>query len=370
MKLKEINSEQFNLFFKNLNLPTRYKADFCYDLISDMFDSINETSTNLLDTFNDLNVYQLILYLIFEFVYFTEGLCDEQYKERCNDDKFLSITISSALDKYLTNEKVDVKNPIYVSKFFPNISTLRTYLKFMHKILKDFNTNNSADKLINDYLTKAVSISRCCLDLLEDGFETEAFSTWRTLHETECILQIFIKNQKDVVPAYMKHMTYSAAFRKIIKDQNEVDKIFEQIKSEMKSLDLKSKDMKKFIEYGYLTAIPGLEIEKDFKLNFRDGVEKIAGLSSYSKFYEYSSEIAHSSPLMIYSNQKLLFHLTLVLLYEVFFRLEQLFDIFFKNTKDSNLVKLYSNMHNLYNQQMLFIYNKEKAIYHALSKNN
>ena len=116
---------------------------------------------------------------------------------------------------------------------------------------------------------------------------------------------------------------------------------------------LKSKDMKKFIEYGYLFAIPNIEFEKDFKLNFRDGVEKLAGLSSYSKLYEYSSEIAHSSPLMIYSNEKKLSHLTLSALYEVFFRIEVIFTSHYLNAVSDEFVKKsYITMRNLYYSQL------------------
>ena len=63
----------------------------------------------------------------------------------------------------------------------------------------------------------------------------------------------------------------------------------------MKELELKSKDTKKYIEYGWLTNVKNvLEEYPEFKLNFRKGVELIAGLSSYSSLYELSSEIAHS----------------------------------------------------------------------------
>ena len=71
----------------------------------------------------------------------------------------------------------------------------------------------------------------------------------------------------------------------------------------MKEHDLKSKDMKKYIEYGWLYAIKDIEKKEGFKLNFRNGLELAASLDSYSQDYEMSSEVAHSSPLLIYSNK-------------------------------------------------------------------
>ena len=158
-------------------------------------------------------------------------------------------------------------------------------------------------------------------------------------------------------------MNYSLAYRKGIKDKAIVDSIFVEIKDKLRSHNLKSKDMKKFIEYGYLFAIPEKEFEKDFKLNFRDGVEKLAGLSQYSSLYEYSSEIAHSSPLMIYSNEKTLSHLTLVSLYEVFFRIEKIFTNHYLNSiNDESIRKAYLQMRGLYYGQIVECYKRENNL--------
>ena len=51
------------------------------------------------------------------------------------------------------------------------------------------------------------------------------------------------------------------------------------IKDNMRSMGLKSKDMKRYIEYGWLFAIPGIAESPEFKLNFRDGVERAASLT-------------------------------------------------------------------------------------------
>ena len=58
-------------------------------------------------------------------------------------------------------------------------------------------------------------------------------------------------------------------------------------------------------------------VDKDdetFKLNFRDGLERLAGLSNYAKRYEISSEILHSTPLLIYSNKEYFYYMTLLIM--------------------------------------------------------
>ena len=83
--------------------------------------------------------------------------------------------------------------------------------------------------------------------------------------------------------------------------------------------------MKRFIEVGWIYAINDIENDPNVKLNFRNGIEYVAGLEKENMWYEMSSEIAHSSPLLIYSNNILFFDLTLVALFKSFLNIEQIF---------------------------------------------
>ena len=125
----------------------------------------------------------------------------------------------------------------------------------------------------------------------------------------------------------------------------------------MKDHGLKSKDMKKFIEYGYLYSSKEFKDgETLLKLNFRDGVERIAGLYNYSKVYEMASEIAHSSPLLLFSRRSYYFEVTLLNLYESFFRLEVIFEAYYKTINSPEVVKQYENMKSVYLKELHEIY--------------
>jgi hypothetical protein len=117
-------------------------------------------------------------------------------------------------------------------------------------------------------------------------------------------LLVLTKYGKPVIDKYLLHMNYAMAFRGLAGDKEKTDAIFTQIKGEMRTFDLKSKDMKRFIEYGWLLKVSALDKAEPVKLNFRDGLEKTAGLKRYAPIYEMSSEIAHSSPLLIYSRRE------------------------------------------------------------------
>lgn len=364
-KLKVIPYELFHEFYEKLKVPSKYDERFLYELFTNLIDSFNETTFENVDKalFKNINTVQLFLYLLSEYDFFASQLSVEGIKELNQNEKLLSVISSMALDKYITNEKVDLNEVLYVSKYSSNISTLMLYLNFMIKVMAQFSQNNPNLTLLSDILLKCVKISKCSLDLLIDGFETEAFSVWRTLHETECVLRLLVTYKEPIIKEYLTHMNYSLFYRRGHENKALVDEVFAEIKDKLKSHGLKSKDMKKFIEYGYLFAIPNIEFEKDFKLNFRDGVEKLAGLSSYSKLYEYSSEIAHSSPLMIYSNEKKLSHLTLVAIYEVFFRIESIFtNNYLSRLNDETVKKAYLQMRGLYYSQILEVYKRENAL--------
>ena len=365
MKIRNIPYEVFDKMYKQLNLPSKYDESFLYELFESLVESYNSTNFENIDgnLLKNINSTKLFLYMVAEYDFFASPLDEKKIKEMNSNDNILSMIISMALDKYITNEKINLNEILYVSKYSSNISSLMLYLNFMIKVMNQYSLNRPDKSLLSDILLKCCKISKCSLDLLIDGFETEAFSVWRTLHETECVLRLLVTYREPIIKEYLIHMNYSLAYRKGIKDKAIVDSIFVEIKDKLRAHNLKSKDMKKFIEYGYLFAIPEKEFEKDFKLNFRDGVEKLAGLSQYSSLYEYSSEIAHSSPLMIYSNEKTLSHLTLVSLYEVFFRIEKIFTNHYLNSiNDESIRKAYLQMRGLYYGQIVECYKRENNL--------
>jgi hypothetical protein len=127
----------------------------------------------------------------------------------------------------------------------------------------------------------------------------------------------------------------------------------------MSQHDLKSKDMKKFIEYGWLFSLP-VNNNEIIKLNFRDGVQKNAGLETYHDTYEMSSEIAHSSPLLIYASKKTFSEISLVMVYESFFRMEKLFNERYLPLLEEKRRLTYQNMRTTYYQQLVFFHQAEK----------
>lgn len=337
--------------------------EYLYEIYQLVIDSINEVSKQANSEINAIvNHYVVILYIINEYRYFVltkQGINGDN--SFLKDEESMQFLASICADKYLTNEKLNFKSEAFLNKFNPPISTLDLFLNFSIRTLETIKINDKNASLLKDMLLKAFKMGKCILTLLTDGFETEAFSTRRTLHENECIMLCLVKNGSKMFDEYFKHIQYALAYRNQIKDKVTVDKIFEHIKKEMKDHGLKSKDMKKFIEYGYLYTADGFGEDNPIKLNFRDGVEKVAGLSSYSKVYEMASEIAHSSPLLLFSKRSYYFEITILNLYESFFRLEMIFEIFYKHANTKQVVEQYEKMKTIYLGELQSIYKIFKA---------
>lgn len=361
MKVNALKKEDFLKIVEDLKIPESIDVDYLFDVYETCCGAIEDVSKmSELSNFTPVNHVVLILYIVNEYIFSLENEAKDVPNFK-TDEEFFNKIASRCADKYITNEQLNYKSGSFLNRFNPNISTLELYSNFVLRSLSVYNpTNSQANKLVKDMLEKAFKMIKCVDSLLVQGFETEAFSTWRTLHENECILLCLVKYPNELFKLYFKHITYALAYRGQIKDKDETDKIFVQIKDEMKSYDLKSKDMKKYIEYGYLFGVPGAKLNETFKLNFRDGVQSVAGLSNYSKVYETASEIAHSSPLLLYSRRDYFFNLTILNVYETFFRIETIFASLYSSYIKEEELKKYIQLRNMYLKQLKTIYENLK----------
>ena len=361
-KQEVISFEQFQDIYKALGVKESLDSQFLYDAYQNAMEgakSIDEA--NLLGRVVPVNPIALILYIVNEHGYYLDIHPDAAQEAVIKDEKYMQMIVSIALDKYYTNEHLSYKSKTILSRFSPGISTLNTYLNFVLGVLGRYSRNQPNETLIVDIMSKGFSMARAISDLLVSGFETEAFSTWRTLHEAECILLVLTKYGKPVIDKYLLHMNYAMAFRGLAGDKEKTDAIFAQIKEEMRAFDLKSKDMKRFIEYGWLLKVSALDKAEPVKLNFRDGLEKTAGLKRYAPIYEMSSEIAHSSPLLIYSRREYFMHLALVNVYESFFRLEKIFaEIYVRSISEAEKQR-FLLMRKIYYGQLVSLHAQERA---------
>ena len=358
--IRVFNKSECDRVIDSLNNSSHLNKDFIYKVYTFTNEAIQQISdSNVLTNAPVINPIELIYYIVGEYLY-TVGLKNnEDIKVLIDNEDYISSMASVVADKYLSLSMFNHKERKIANRYLPPMSSLNIYLNFILNILQNYRKNDPLTTLIADLLMKSVSISRSILTLLISGYETEAFSVWRTLHECECALLVLEKYGNPLINRYLIHMQYGIVFKNGDKEDERGNKIFSDMKAEMQKYNLKSKDIKKFIEYGWLYEIPGVKDDPEFKLNFRDGLEKIAGLSMYTNRYELSSETVHVTPMLIYSNKEYFYFVTLISLYESFFRLEKVFLSLFAKHVDETTMKRYDELRKVYYSQLVNIHQRE-----------
>ena len=364
---KKLTKSQFVEYAKMFSAVNNYDNDFLYDVYDMAFDGLETLIEENNDDNFSIDSFELISYITGEYVYSTSLLNKADFDKFLANDSFKESMASVAADKYLSLSRYEHHENRFINKYLPPISSIHLYVNLMLNIVNTYPKKNPRNTLIIDLLNKSLSIAKSVIGLLCDGYETEAFAIWRTLHECECTLILLDKYGDVAINSYLNHMRYGLAYKGAFDNKEEETKVIQQIKDEMVKVGLKSKDMKKYIEYGWMLAIEDHQKIDNFKLNFRDGLETLAGLHNYSGLYMTSSEILHSTPLLIYSNEKYFYYVTLLNLYESFFRIEQMFmTLFFSRVGDEGKVR-YMNMRNLYYAQLVNIHKRETIIFRKMN---
>ena len=362
-----LSKDQVATVVNNIRVNTPLDVDYIYDvyqMANEAIDLLNVQTPQI--EVKQVNQFDLLLYCVGEYHYSVSHLKPEEIENFKKNEDFPSSMASVAADKYLSLTMFNHVEKKLANRFLPPASSLNMYINFMLNIVKGYKKNDPQSTLISDLLMKSLTISRCILENLLNGYETEAFSSWRTLHECECTLILLDKYGEPLINNYLKHMNYGLAINNAIKDKAKQDEIFYAMKDEMRGYDLKSKDIRKYIEYGWLYRIVDKD-DESFKLNFRDGLEKLAGLSQYARRYEISSEIIHSTPLLIYSNKEYFYYMTLLSLYESFFRLEKVFVSLFSKRVSEDQMRQYNEMRKVYYSQLVVIHKRELEYFKVLT---
>ena len=361
-----ITREDFHRIFNNIGFDNTSIESNLYDIFTFVINNLFEKSNKNVIVF--ANEHIILDYVLQEYMYQLLGAEEKELQNRLNNELFFNQFIKIVSDKVYFNEISPYRPVSLISQHSPVISTLEMNINFILDRIKELEKEYEKDIRL-DMFSKAFLMFKSINYLVSNGFETEAFATWRTIHELECVI-ILLNKYPEIYDRYIRHIVYNNAFREEFDDKEAQQSTIDDLKVNMKAKGFKSKDMKKFIEYGWLYAIPNVEENYPMmKLNFRNGLELVAGLERYSHDYEMSSEIAHSSPILIYSNKTFFKSITIVRSYETFLRLEEIFYDYLK-AHDKVDVKPYENVRNTYNQFIRRILNIETKLFHELINNN
>ena len=192
---------------------------------------------------------QLVDFCIGEFEY-----RNEYFGEKEAGDSELSLLSSRAARKLLASRRGEESSSgeDLFSYYDPLVATLVATDNYFESINHPLSRINPDVTLMNDLFETTFKQIDSVMKMISMGLYRDAFSAWRNIHESECIVKILVDNGDQVRFAYKKHLAYNNFYRnKEEFSKEELDEAFLMIKEEMKEHDLKSKDnaINQFISY-------------------------------------------------------------------------------------------------------------------------
>lgn len=275
----------------------------------------------------NIGVFDMVNYICAEHKFHLSLAKKERWQEIENDEKYFNQLVTICYDKLIINEFRSVEPKAVISKYSVETSLLVMFVNRIFNVLGQIklDPNSAKQRLLADIYAKCLMLVKSTLNQLCDGLETEAMSSWRTLHELFCVLCVISKGNEDVAQAYFRHLKYGAYNRGEITDEKEIEMIKVSMEKDMQALAVKKANKEKFINYGWIHWAYKKYNDEEVKMNFLGGLQKVADMTEYKKYYEIASDVTHSTPLLVYANKTSLTTTTLKITYEIFFKLETMF---------------------------------------------
>ena len=223
---KTFTKEQVGTIINNLRFNMKIDIDYIFDvyeMANEVIELLDKQTSQI--EVKEVNQFDLVLYSVGEYFYSVSNLKEEDIKKFKENEDYQSTIASVVADKYLSLSIFNHVEKKLANRFLPPASSLNMYINFMLNIVKGYKKNDPQSTLISDLLMKSLTISRCILENLLSGYETEAFSSWRTLHECECTLILLDKYGEPLINKYLRHMNFGLAFNNTIADKNKQDEI-------------------------------------------------------------------------------------------------------------------------------------------------
>lgn len=366
LMISKIDENLFEVFWNqygsriNLNKDFIKRVFLSVDLKYKKLISDSSVSDALL---KNIGIFDMVNYICAEHMFHLSMVAPDKRLSLEQDQKYFKQLVSICYDKLIINEFRSIDPRAVISKYSVETSVLEMFVNRLFVLLGSVKIEPPMikQKLQADIYAKCFMLIKSTLNQLCDGLETEAMSSWRTFHELLCVLRVITKGNEDVAKSYYRHLKYGAYNRGEITDPKEIEIIQASMEKDMLALEVKKANKEKFINYGWIHWAYKRYNDEEVKMNFLGGLQKVADLTQYKKYYEIASDVTHSTPLLVYANKTRLTTTTLKITYEQFFIIETMFMEFIgkdmKQTTQQNRVFYdYMLFKKLYKQKVEIIY--------------
>lgn len=243
-----------------------------------------------LRTLDGARLDEIVSYIFYYHLFHTSHLPEELTKKLEADEKYREMLVRDVAVYIVINEHLNVEKISNTSEYSPEIAAYNMACSYSLYMLGSFKGTDRRMNGINNLFKKSMVTIKSVIHLLAAGNSCDAVILWRHLHELECVLIVLCTKGEDLFFRYIKHMEYFD-----MEGNPRAEELQRRLSEECKAFGVKERNA--FINYGWLEYVEGFRegFGKEYRLNFKDGLQKVAGLSERHAAYASASKILHHS---------------------------------------------------------------------------
>ena len=233
---------------------------------------------------------EIVSYIFYYHIFHTSHFPPEIVKKAESDPAYREVLVRDVAVYIVINEHLNVEKRSNTSEYSPEIAAYNMACSFSLYALGSIKGTDRRMNGMNNLFKKSLVTIKSVVGLLAAGNSCDAVILWRHLHELECVLAVLGKGDDELFFRYVKHMEYLN-----MEGNPHADELNARLSEECKAFGVKERNA--FVNYGWLLHVPGFRegMGKEYRLNFKEGLQKAAGLTERHAAYASASKILHPS---------------------------------------------------------------------------
>ncbi len=233
---------------------------------------------------------EVVSYVFYYHRFHTAHLPPETVKKLEEDERYRAVLVRDVAVYIVINEHLNVEKRSVTSSYSPEIAAYNMACSYSLFVLGTFCGEDRRMLGIGNLFKKALVTAKSVAALLAAGNSCDAVILWRHLHELECVLIVLNTNKDEMFFDYVRHMEFFD-----LEHNPDAEAVQARLSEECKKYGIKERNA--YINYGWLVRLEGFceGYGKEYRLNFKDGLQKVAGQTARHAAYASASKILHPS---------------------------------------------------------------------------
>lgn len=253
---------------------------------------------------------EIVSYLYYYHLFHTSHLPADVTVKLEQNEGYCQRLVRDVAVYIVINEHLNVEKISNTSVYSPEIAAYNMACSYSLFVLGSLKGEDRRMNGINNLFKKSMITIKSVINLLAAGNSCDAVILWRHLHELECVLIVLNTKDDELFFQYLKHMEYFN-----MESSPNAEELGRRLSEECKAFGVKERNA--FINYGWMAHIPEFRegIGKEYRLNFKEGLQKFAGQSGRHGAYSSASKILHPSAWVVTIRDDKFYNFTVFELY-------------------------------------------------------